>query len=215
MSQVAAAFCMAVAGNAQAQLAASPAERPTPLSGVTVVARRPTRVSDLTVGASACPEPKAANASTDAAPAVVDSYPAQDAVMAPGPLIVRVSFGAPMSCDWDVSVQSSPGEADPCEPAGRWSLPARTTWSMACTLAPASTYVFRFGGGRSPFVGLSGRAAPPYLLRIATLDGPSTPTIVQAADPHAPPPGSVYVACSAGPVRQGESDCRRVVPPAR
>ncbi len=193
-----------------------PAPPDTTVSTVVVTARKPTKVADVVVTATVwCPEPNPARYPADHAPRVVDSFPAQGGVVAPGITLVRVTFDAPMSCYSEVTVIGDAG--DPCEPAGAWALPARRSWVMQCRLAPGAAYTLRFrksdGAG---FVGLSGREALPYDLAFTTSTAQPTPTAeaAQRADPG--PPGepsrtAAYVTCvdARGAVRG--ADCTHQV----
>ncbi len=190
---------------------------PTPVSGVVVTGRKPTHVAGVTVTATDwCPEPDPARHPSDVAPKVVDSYPEPGAVVAPGYILVRVSFDAPMSCYSEVTVDGG-GDDDPCEPTGTWELPARRSWIMQCRLKPDTTYALSFkkvdGAG---FVGLSGRRAAPYRLAFTTSNASPTPTFeaAHAADPGppgGPAPAAAYVTCAdeAGVV-EGQ-DCRHEI----
>ena len=180
--------------------AAEPAPPATPVSGVVVIARRPTHVGEVTVtGTTWCPDPDPVRHPSARAPSVADSYPEPGGVIAPGYALVRVTFDAPMSCYSEVTVDG--GDGDPCEASGTWELPDRRSWIMQCRLAPSTGYKISFrkseGAG---FVGLSGRTAEPYELAFRTSPGPATasPLAAQAADPG--PPGqtrtAAYVTCA-------------------
>lgn len=167
------------------------------LSGVTVTARKPTVVSGVTVVAAGwCPRPDATRYPADHDPAVVDSYPAANAALPPGPAFVRVTFDQAMSCDWEVAIEG--GDDDPCAKAGAWALPGRKTFVTRCVLQPGTHYVFHFrkrdGYG---FVGLSGRAAQPFDLAFDTTD--ARPLAPNAANPDPHPQGGeavkAYVTC--------------------
>ncbi|MHB8283544.1 MAG: hypothetical protein ACYDD1_02610 [Caulobacteraceae bacterium] len=188
----------------------TPAGADTTVSGVTVTIHRPTPVAGVVVTANACPEPDAARFSADPAPMVVDTYPAPGSVVAPGALVLQASFNAPMSCYWEVTSESDGGD-DPCRNAGRWPLPARTTWIMDCTLKPNAHYTLRFGKADGEgFVGRSGRAAPPYVLSFSTSDQPPvTPADAQRLSLAGTTPAPAYVVCSAAPDVAG-ADCVRV-----
>ncbi len=178
---------------------------------MTVVVHRATPLAGVTVTASACPEPDPARFASDPAPAIIDTYPAQGGVVAPGALVLRASFAAPMSCYWEVTSQSD-SEDDPCQDAGSWALPARTTWTMDCRLKPNAHYAIRFGkAGGHGFVGRSGQSAPPFVLSFSTSNDP--PTSLETARQLSlagskEPPASAYVTCSAKPDNAG-ADCVR------
>jgi hypothetical protein len=199
----------ALAGAAQAQ--APPPAPDATVSGVTVVAHRATPLAGVTVTANVCPEPDAARYGADPAPAVVDTYPQPDSIVPPGALVLRASFAAPMSCYWEVTSESD-SEDDPCQEAGSWALPARTSWTMVCKLKPGARYKIRFGKADGHgFVGRSGQAAPPYVLNFSTSNDPplSAPDAWRLSREGAKePPASAYVTCSARPANVG-ADCIR------
>lgn len=201
----------------QQPLAAAPTANqgaPTQVSGVTVVAHRPTPLDGLTVTASACPEPDPARYPAREPPWVIDSYPAEGAVVAPGVVMVRVTFNAPMACYWAVESQGGEDKA-PCEPAGAWELPGRSTWRMKCKLTPGGEYKVRFGAiDGHHFVGLSGLEAQGYTLRFSASDTtPATTTTAAAlaADPGPPTPARVtaYVTCTDRRFDSGQAPCER------
>ena len=174
----------------------------TSVATVTVTARRPAKVAPVTVTATDwCPRFNPARHPADRAPRVIDSYPAPGAVVAPGALLVRVSFNAPMSCYSEVTVEGGDDAADPCQPTGTWDLPDRRTWLMPCRLQAGATYRMRFrkvdGAG---FVGLSGRPAEPFDLSFSTSTQAPTASLeaAQQADPGAPDADHVtaYVTCA-------------------
>jgi hypothetical protein len=187
--------------NAPPAVVAAP---PTAVSGVTVVARKPTVVSGVTVVAAGwCPRPDATRYPTSHDPVVVDSSPAQNAALPPGPIFVRVSFDQAMSCDWEVSIEG--GDDDPCAKAGAWALPGRRTFVTRCVLQPGTRYVFHFrkrdGYG---FVGLSGRNAQPFDLAFDTTEGRPLAANAPNPDPHPQggEPVKAYVTC----LDQGRAD---------
>ena len=204
----------AVAGMAQAQTPAPLQPPPAPdttVSGVTIVVHRATPVAGVTVTANVCPEPDAARFAADSSPIVIDTYPQPDSLVPPGALVLRATFAAPMSCYWEVTSESD-GEDDPCQDAGSWALPARTTWTMGCTLKSGARYKIRFGRADGHgFVGRSGQAAPPYVLNFSTSNDP--PISAEAArrlslDTAKGPPVLAYVTCNAR-VDSAGADCVR------
>ncbi len=178
---------------------------------MTVVVHRATPLAGVTVTASACPEPDADRFAHDPPPTIIDTYPTQGGVVAPGALVLRASFAAPMSCYWEVTSQSD-SEDDPCQDAGTWALPDRTTWTMDCRLKPNANYTIRFGKADGQrFVGRSGHSAPPFVLSFSTSN--DLPTSLETARQLSlagskEPPASAYVACSAKPDNAG-ADCVR------
>ena len=183
----------------------------TTVSGVTVTAHR-SGVSGVTVIARACPQPDAARYPASAPPQVVDTYPAQGAVVAPGPLTVRVTFDAPMACYF--ATVSEGGDDGACTHAVTWDLPGRTTLRMSCNVVADANYKLLFGGVQSSaglinFVGLSGREARPYVLRFKTA---ATPVEGSAAgDPGPPRPERVLarVVCTDQPLDATGVPCTR------
>lgn len=211
---------LVTAGAAEAQAPNAPMRSPPPapdttVSGVTVVVHRATPIAGVTVTANVCPEPDPARYASDPLPVIVDSYPAQGGVVAPGSLVLRATFAAPMSCYWEI-ISETEGDDDPCQAAGRWALPARTSWTMDCRLKPNAHYTLRFGKADGQgFVGRSGRAAPSYVLSFYTSDAP--PISMEEArrlsvDGVKEQTGSAYVACSAKPDVTG-ADCVRMSGP--
>jgi hypothetical protein len=191
---------------APADAAPPPAAANTTVSGVIVTARRPTTVSGVTVVAQGwCPQPDPSRYPADHDPKVVDSYPAEGAVVPPGAASVRVSFDSPMTCDWDVTIDG--GLDDPCAKAGAWALPGRRTFVTRCTLEPKTRYVFHFRRNEGlGFVGLSGRTAQGFDLTFDTSDAPPRPATAASLDPR-PAGGEVvraYITC----VDQGSDDPR-------
>ena len=175
---------------------------PSAVSTVTVTARRPARIAPVTVTATDwCPRLDPVRHPAERPPRVVDSYPAQGGVVAPGAVMVRVSFDAPMSCYSEVTVEGGDDADDPCQPTGTWALPDRRSWLMPCRLRPGAAYRMRFrkvdGAG---FVGLSGRTAEPFDLAFSTSDAAPTPSLeaAQKGDPGAPDAAhvSAYVTCA-------------------
>ena len=197
-----------LAGAADAQVPS------TSVSPVTVTARRPKAVDPVTVTATDwCPRLDPVRHPADRAPRVVDSYPAAGGVAAPGAVMVRVSFDAPMSCYSEVTVQGGDDDVDPCQPSGTWVLPDRRSWLMACRLQPGVAYTMRFekvdGAG---FVGLSGRRAEPFVLSFTTSTAAPTGTLQAAerADPGAPNAARItaYVTCADEKAATTEASCR-------
>lgn len=189
-----------------------PASPPTTVSGVTVRAHLLPKVSAVTVTADWCPPPDPARYPAEAAPHVVDSYPAQGAVVPPGVLVVRLTFDAPMACNWAV-IPESRGD-DPCTPTGVWALPRRTIFRMRCQVEPGESYLIRFGGVDGyNFVGMSGQAAEPYRLRFTTSDAAPTADVTGAiaADAGAPAPSPAgFVACTDLPSGATDPPCRHM-----
>jgi hypothetical protein len=175
------------------------------------VVHRATPLAGVTVTADVCPEPSPERFATDPPPRVIDSYPQPDSVVAPGALVLRASFSAPMSCYWEVTSESD-SEDDPCQEAGKWALPARTDWTMECRLKPNAHYTLRFGKADGHgFIGRSGQAAPIYVLSFSTSnDLPLSPDEARRLSLEATRGQTVtaYVACSAKPDGAG-ADCVR------
>ncbi len=195
---------------ASASAAAAPAAPPTEVSGVTVVVRRPTKVSGVTVQARLCPEPSPQRYAVYTDPRVIDSFPAQGAVLAAGPVTVRITFDQPMSCYAELTIVGA--DEDPCDAAGTWSLPGRRTWTTRCRFVSGAHYLMRFARSDGPgFVGLSGRQAVPFLLRFQTAED-GAPAAAPAVDPG--PPAGPSVACTDAPAPHGGKECVRTPPPS-
>lgn len=202
-------------------VAQAPAAAPVPVGppletpSVVVTARRPVVVT----GTDWCPEPKPARYPADHDPQVVDSFPRDGARLAPGFVQVRVTFDAPMSCYGEVTLQGGP--QDPCEPEGVWVEPDRRSFLLRCRLARDARYTLRFARREGPgFVGLSGRAAQPFVLGFATTDAAPVAAPDLAARDDSGPPGArratAYVACADRPAGAPGDDCRhqRLKPPS-
>jgi hypothetical protein len=72
---------------------------PTPVSGLTVTARRATPLSGVTVTAPKCPKARNPADAGVPPPQLVSSFPANRSVVRPGLLVVRLTFDRPMTCD--------------------------------------------------------------------------------------------------------------------
>ena len=180
---------------------------------VVVKARRP-----IVVVGNACPAPDPTRHPADHAPQVIDSYPAQNALVAPGYVRIRVTFDAPMSCFSEVSADG--GGSDPCQPDGTWELPDRRSFLMQCRLEPSTGYRMRFRRSEGQgFVGLSGRPAEAYDLAFTTSGGPAVSSPAQAAALDPGPPGArgvtAYVTCANAPNPKARHDCQRTTLPAQ
>ena len=201
------AFAIALGGLSGVQPEATPP--PARSDEVVVKARKA-----IVVVANVCPAPDPARYSANAPPRVVDSYPAQGGVAAPGFVRVRVTFDAPMSCFSEVTADG--GESDPCQPEGTWELPGRRSFVMQCRLEPSTGYRLRFrrDEGRG-FVGLSGRTAEPFDLAFTTSAGPPVTSAAEAARLDPGPPGvtgvTAYVTCASTPSPNRRHDCERTV----
>jgi hypothetical protein len=162
---IASALMIAAAGPG---LAAPPAG-PT-VSELIVTASK--TVSELTVTAAAkCLEPEAFSERAER-PKVVSSYPARDAVVRPGLLVIRVTFDRPMAC-YGLFTGAAPLE-NPCPASPQQMLLSydRRTVRTVCVVQPGVRYGLWMSQDPSAhsFLGLTGLPSLPYRLEFATSD---------------------------------------------
>jgi hypothetical protein len=142
----------ALSGAARAQTASSPS---TPLSGITVVppAKEP--------------------------PKVVSTFPETGKSVAPGALILKVTFDQRMDADgWDYA--KGQDRYPQCLARPRL-LPDEKTFVLLCTAGPNTHFSIQFNGTHSGgFVNQAGQRAVPASLDFTTQDGASLSTIEEA-----------------------------------
>jgi hypothetical protein len=153
-------------------------KKTTPVSGVDVVAKRATKVSELEVSVPLCPKAKAATEPTDGSktgnnivegkgrfgdeppPRVVSTFPAKGDVVRPGLLVFRVTFDRPMTCVG--LVQNRVPLPDPCPPPLHAPMIShdKRTFLTVCKVEANRQY----GVLLSNFAGRNGQAPKPYEL---------------------------------------------------
>jgi hypothetical protein len=115
-------------------------------------------------------------------PKVVSSYPAKDAVIRPGLLVVRVTFDQPMTCD-GFFLRDAPRQS-PCPGDLQEMLLSydRRTVRTVCVVQPNAEYGLSLSEdpNAKSFVGLSGLPSMPYRLDFVTSEGPSVTTVCDA-----------------------------------
>ena len=122
-------------------------------------------------------------------PRVVSTYPAQGATVAPGVLVLRVSFDQAMfGQSW--SYVTSPAGAYPDCAAAPRRLDDRKSFALICRTTGKTAYALWFN--RTPyanFLNLGRRAATPFLLKFSTSDAEPVWTLQEAmkSDPGLPP----------------------------
>jgi hypothetical protein len=148
----------------KAQPPSSPASASTTVSGVTVTASRET-------------------------PKVVGVYPAQGASIAPGILIIRVTYDTRMQGQSWSYVSSRDGEYPECAASPRL-LDDHKSFALICRTLPKKTYALWFNhGDYQNFTSVSRRPATAYELKFTTSDADPVWTLEDAikADPGLPP----------------------------
>lgn len=142
------------------------APRPTTVSGVTVVARLPKTL-----------------------PTVASTFPAAGATVAPGVLVLRVTYDQRMLDGGWSYVTSAAGEYPDCDKTPRL-LDDGKSFALICRTLPKKTYAVWFNhADHENFVGVGYRAATPYHLVFSTNDDDPIFTLEAAmkADPALPP----------------------------
>ncbi len=115
-------------------------------------------------------------------PKVVSTFPARDAVVRPGLLVVRVTFNQPMACDGSLT-RVAP-YLNPCPGSSRQMLLSydRRTVRTVCVVEPNSRY--GLGVSQDPtdrsFMGLAGLPSEAYRLTFSTSGEPAVTTVCDA-----------------------------------
>lgn len=124
-------------------------------------------------------------------PKVSSTFPAQGASVAPGVLVLRVSFDQPMLGESWSYVTGAGGDYPDCADAPR-RLDDRKSFVLICRTMPKKTYALWFN--REPyqnFVSLMHKPASSYLLKFTTSDADPVWTLVDAMKLDAAlPPGA-------------------------
>jgi len=134
---------------------------PTPMSGVTVAARRSTRVSELEVTAPKCPPAAASPDPSAEPPKLLSSYPPEGSTVRGGVVILRLTFDRPMTCKGLLDNADYP---NPCPAPLTDPLFSRDrrTFLTICTIDPAKI---------APVNSLAPAVGVPYGLKLANFTG--------------------------------------------
>jgi len=122
-------------------------------------------------------------------PTVVSVYPAQGSSIAPGILIIRVSYDTRMQGQSWSYVSSRDGEYPECAASPRL-LDDHKSFALICRTLPKKTYALWFNhGDYQNFTSISHRPATAYELKFTTSDADPVWTLADAikADPGLPP----------------------------
>ena len=138
-------------------------------------------------------------------PKIVSSFPAAGAVVAPGVLVLKISFDEKMLAD-DFAVAAAPGAQMPsCLKTPRL-LNDQKTFVLLCTTAPKSAYSLAFNAApEGGFANIGGQRAAPVTLSFSTNDedGPrdlaEAMKVAKLTDADAPIPRQPTLAAAAGP----------------
>jgi hypothetical protein len=166
--------------------APAPTAAPTPGS--------PNTVSELTVTASktvdelvvtpakTCLKPKSSEHWVHG-PKVVSTFPAKDAVVRPGIVVMRVTFDQPMACAG--MFKDDPPLSDPCPGFKHQLLLSydRMTVRTACVVEPGRRYgalIRREADDSSPFLSLTGAQPQDYEFRFKTSEAEPVTTVCEA-----------------------------------
>jgi hypothetical protein len=122
-------------------------------------------------------------------PKVVSAYPAQGSSIAPGILIIRVTYDTRMQGQSWSYVTSRAGEYPECAASPRL-LDDHKSFALICRTLPKKTYALWFNhGDYQNFTSISHRPAAAYELKFTTSDADPVWTLEDAikADPGLPP----------------------------
>jgi hypothetical protein len=122
-------------------------------------------------------------------PKVVSTYPGQGASIAPGILIIRISYDTRMQGQSWSYVSSRDGEYPECAASPRL-LDDHKSFALICRTLPKKTYALWFNhGDYQNFTSVSHRPAAAYELKFTTSDADPVWTLEDAikADPGLPP----------------------------
>lgn len=101
-------------------------------------------------------------------PAVVSTYPAAGATVAPGTLVVKVSFDQSMEAESWGYAKAAAGDYPQCLAKPRL-LADNRTFVLLCSTAEASAYALALNGGTGTgFTSVGHRAAAPFELKFST-----------------------------------------------
>jgi hypothetical protein len=122
-------------------------------------------------------------------PKVVSSYPGQGASIAPGILIIRITYDTRMQGQSWSYVTSRDGDYPECAASPRL-LDDHKSFALICRTLPKKTYALWFNhGDYQNFTSISHRPAAAYELKFTTSDADPVWTLQDAikADPGLPP----------------------------
>jgi hypothetical protein len=122
-------------------------------------------------------------------PKVVSTYPAAGASVAPGILIIRITYDTRMQGQSWSYVTSRDGDYPECAASPRL-LDDHKSFALICRTLPKKTYALWFNhGDYENFTSVSHRAAAAYELKFTTSDADPVWTLEDAikADPGLPP----------------------------
>jgi hypothetical protein len=103
------------------------------------------------------------------APTVIQTNPSSEAVVAPGPLKLSVTFDRPMRADSYSFVQKDPATFPNCGTNAPEQLPDGRTFTLQCTVEPDRNYEIWFNSGPyMNFKSLDGTPANPFQLKFRT-----------------------------------------------
>jgi hypothetical protein len=185
-----AAVVSAATGATVSELVVVAAKPPTVSELVVIAPRKPTMVSEVdVVGKIKCVAPEIDRRAHP--PRVVSTYPAADAVVAPGLLIIRVTFDQPMSCAGYFAA-ADPAH-NPCDESGaqqRFLMSFdRRTVRTPCLVLPNTRYRLWMNEPRADlsagpsapqFVGMNGWRMDGHRLSFTTSAQPPVETVREA-----------------------------------
>ena len=108
--------------------------------------------------------------STSEPPKIVSAFPAQGQVIAPGALVLHITFDQPMEQDGFAFAAEPGGQMPDCLKTPRL-LNDGKTFVLLCTTAPKTSYALNFNAApHGGFANVGGRRAEPAKLAFATND---------------------------------------------
>jgi len=176
----------AVSAAVLALLAAQALAAPKPDTGNTVSELTVTAsktVEELTVTApKKCLTPLKGGAWWTRGPKIVSTFPAKDAVIPPGVVVLRVTFDKPMACAG--AFGDDPPLHNPCPGRLQHMLLSydRLTVRTACVVEPSTSYgawISNTGDG-ADFISLTGASSSQYELRFSTSAAAPVTTVCEA-----------------------------------
>lgn len=175
----ASAGCLALLAPGLAQAAPAP-EASATVSELTVTASK--TVEELTVTApKKCIRPARGDAWWTLGPKIVSTFPAKDAVVHPGVVVLRVTFDRPMACAGVFS--DAPPLRNPCPGFVQHMLLSydRLTVRTACVVEPNTRYGAWISNSEADsFISLTGAPSSQYELRFSTSDAAPVTTVCEA-----------------------------------
>lgn len=150
------------------------------VSELTVTASK--TVEELTVTApKKCLTPLKGGAWWTRGPKIVSTFPAKDAVIPPGVVVLRVTFDRPMACAG--AFGDDPPLQNPCPGRRQHMLLSydRLTVRTACVIEPNTRYgAWISNTGDADFISLTGAASSQYELRFSTSAAAPVATVCEA-----------------------------------